>query len=176
MRRALRSGSVLGDVLHVGADEDQTAGAALAVADRNPGTDQGLRSFEFGLLLRQFILELPLLFLVQTPDYVELFLIVRGHGYRVSWWALTAANLWSGAGNPNKERAHLLVSRFARNVRANIIWNMAIFHLTVKTGSRLGGQSAMAKSDYIEREGKYERQDDELAHRRIGEHAGVGRG
>ena len=43
--------------------------------------------------------------------------------------------------------------------------NMAIFHLTVKTGSRLGGQSARAKADYIEREGKYERQDDELAHR-----------
>ena len=44
----------LDDVLHVGADEDQTAGAALAVADRNPGTDAGLRNFEFGLLLRQF--------------------------------------------------------------------------------------------------------------------------
>ena len=42
---------------------------------------------------------------------------------------------------------------------------MAIFHLTVKTGSRYGGQSARAKADYIEREGKYERQDDELAHR-----------
>ena len=28
---------------------------------------------------------------------------------------------------------------------------MAIFHLTVKTGSRLGGQSARAKADYIER-------------------------
>ena len=42
---------------------------------------------------------------------------------------------------------------------------MAIYHLTVKTGSRLGGQSACAKADYIEREGKYERQDDELAHR-----------
>ena len=42
---------------------------------------------------------------------------------------------------------------------------MAIYHLTVKTGSRYGGQSALAKSEYIEREGKYERQDDELAHR-----------
>ena len=42
---------------------------------------------------------------------------------------------------------------------------MAIFHLTVKTGSLLGGQSARAKADYIEREGKYKRQDDELAHR-----------
>ena len=31
---------------------------------------------------------------------------------------------------------------------------MAIFHLTVKTGSHLGGQSARAKADYIEREGK----------------------
>ena len=29
----------------------------------------------------------------------------------------------------------------------------------------MGGQSARAKADYIEREGKYERQDDELAHR-----------
>ena len=67
--------------------------------------------------------------------------------------------------NPNKERAHLLVSRFARNVRANLILSMAIYHLTVKTGSRYGGQSALAKSEYIEREGKYERQDDERAHR-----------
>ena len=32
-------------------------------------------------------------------------------------------------------------------------------------GSRYGGQSALAKSEYIEREGKYEHQDDELAHR-----------
>ena len=41
----------------------------------------------------------------------------------------------------------------------------AIYHLTVKTGSRYGGQSALAKSEYIEREGKYELQDDERAHR-----------
>ena len=34
---------------------------------------------------------------------------------------------------------------------------MAIYHLNVKTGTRIGGQSAKAKSDYIEREGKYER-------------------
>ena len=67
--------------------------------------------------------------------------------------------------NPKKGRAHLLVSRFARNVRANLILSMAIYHLTVKTGSRYGGQSALAKSEYIEREGKYAHQDDELAHR-----------
>ena len=42
---------------------------------------------------------------------------------------------------------------------------MAIYHLTVKTGSRYGGQSALAKSEYIEREGKYKHQDDERAHR-----------
>ena len=67
--------------------------------------------------------------------------------------------------NPKEERAHLLVSRFPRNVCANLILRMAIYHLTVKTGSRYGGQSALAKSEYIERKGKYERQDDERAHR-----------
>lgn len=34
---------------------------------------------------------------------------------------------------------------------------MAIYHMTVKTGSRQGGQSASAKCDYIERNGKYAR-------------------
>ena len=34
---------------------------------------------------------------------------------------------------------------------------MAIYHLTVKTGSRSGGQSAAAKSQYISRTGAYER-------------------
>lgn len=32
---------------------------------------------------------------------------------------------------------------------------MAIYHLTLKTGSALKGQSALAKSNYIKREGKY---------------------
>jgi MobA/MobL family/RepB DNA-primase from phage plasmid len=32
---------------------------------------------------------------------------------------------------------------------------MAIYHLTVRTGSRTSGQSAKAKADYIQREGKY---------------------
>ena len=41
---------------------------------------------------------------------------------------------------------------------------MAIYHLTVKTGSRGGGQSARAKSDYIAREGKYAPDADELEH------------
>ena len=45
---------------------------------------------------------------------------------------------------------------------------MAIYHLSVKTGSRGGWQSAKAKSDYIEREGKYEKDRDELAYSESG--------
>ena len=55
MRRALRSGFGLGDVLHVGADEDQTAGAALAFAGGDAGADTALSSFKFGLFFRQFL-------------------------------------------------------------------------------------------------------------------------
>ena len=43
---------------------------------------------------------------------------------------------------------------------------MAIYHLNVKTGSRIGGQSA--KSDYIEREGKYEKDGEELEYKESG--------
>jgi hypothetical protein len=39
---------------------------------------------------------------------------------------------------------------------------MAIYHLHASTGSRNGGQSAGAKSDYIKREGKYTRDADEV--------------
>ena len=45
---------------------------------------------------------------------------------------------------------------------------MAIYHLNVKTGSRGGGQSAVAKADYIEREGKYEKDRDELEYSESG--------
>ena len=45
---------------------------------------------------------------------------------------------------------------------------MAIYHLSVKTGSRISGQSAKAKSEYIEREGKYEKDRDELAYSESG--------
>lgn len=41
---------------------------------------------------------------------------------------------------------------------------MAIYHLTVKTGSRQGGQSAAAKADYISREGRYTRDPSEVLH------------
>jgi hypothetical protein len=40
---------------------------------------------------------------------------------------------------------------------------MAIYHLSASKGSRSRGQSAAAKSDYINREGKYKRDGDELA-------------
>ena len=42
---------------------------------------------------------------------------------------------------------------------------MAVFHLKVSVGSREGGQSACAKADYIEREGRYEQDREELEHR-----------
>lgn len=45
---------------------------------------------------------------------------------------------------------------------------MSIYHLTAKTGSRNGGQSAKAKADYIQREGKYSRDRDEVLHAQSG--------
>ena len=42
---------------------------------------------------------------------------------------------------------------------------MAVFHLKAGFGSRAGGQSARAKSDYIEREGRYEKDGEELEHK-----------
>ena len=52
---------------------------------------------------------------------------------------------------------------------------MAVFHLKVSVGSRAGGQSAVAKADYIEREGRYEQDREELEHREHEQYAGVGR-
>ena len=45
---------------------------------------------------------------------------------------------------------------------------MAVFHLKVGVGSRAGGQLARAKADYIEREGRYEQDREELEHRESG--------
>ena len=45
---------------------------------------------------------------------------------------------------------------------------MAVFHLKASFGSRVGGQSARAKSDYIEREGRYEKDGEELEHKEHG--------
>ena len=45
---------------------------------------------------------------------------------------------------------------------------MAVYHLKMSVGSRAGGQSARAKSDYIEREGRYEREREELEHSESG--------
>lgn len=41
---------------------------------------------------------------------------------------------------------------------------MAIYHVNLSSGSRGGGQSAAAKLDYIEREGKYSKGKQEVAH------------
>ena len=45
---------------------------------------------------------------------------------------------------------------------------VAVFHLKASFGSRAGGQSARAKSDYIEREGRYEKDGEELEHKEHG--------
>ena len=45
---------------------------------------------------------------------------------------------------------------------------MAVFHLKASFGSRAGGQSAAAKADYIEREGRYDGDRSELKHSESG--------
>ena len=45
---------------------------------------------------------------------------------------------------------------------------VAIYHLTVKTGSRHGGQSAGASSDYITRRGRYAHDAGELVYTAAG--------
>ena len=45
---------------------------------------------------------------------------------------------------------------------------MAIYHLSTSVGSRAGGQSAGAKDDYIEREGRYGRDRSEVEHTESG--------
>lgn len=45
---------------------------------------------------------------------------------------------------------------------------MSIYHLHVSTGNRKNGSSAKAKAQYIQREDKYERQEDRCLHRESG--------
>ena len=45
---------------------------------------------------------------------------------------------------------------------------MAVYHLKASFGSRAGGQLARAKSDYIEREGRYEKDSEELEYKEHG--------
>ena len=45
---------------------------------------------------------------------------------------------------------------------------MAVYHLKVSVGSRAGGQSALAKREYIEREGRYAPDREEREHRESG--------
>ena len=51
------------------------------------------------------------------------------------------------------------------DIREEIV---AVFHLKMSVGSRASGQSARAKADYIEREGRYEQDREELEHRESG--------
>ena len=45
---------------------------------------------------------------------------------------------------------------------------MALYHLTVNVGNRKGGKSALAKMQYIEREGKYAKDSEELEYKESG--------
>ena len=45
---------------------------------------------------------------------------------------------------------------------------MAFYHIKASFGSRAGWQSARAKSDYIEREGRYEKDSEELEYKEHG--------
>ena len=45
---------------------------------------------------------------------------------------------------------------------------MAVYHIKASFGSRAGGQSARAKRDYIEREGRYEKDSEELEYKEHG--------
>ena len=45
---------------------------------------------------------------------------------------------------------------------------MSLYHLSTSVGSRAGGQSASAKDDYIEREGRYEGDASEVEHSESG--------
>ena len=68
-----------------------------------------------------------------------------------------------------EERAHLPVSLCETDVLPCRHNQWRFYHLTAKTGSRSGGQSAAAHADYIEREGKYARgEDDDVVHRESG--------
>ena len=75
-----------------------------------------------------------------------------------------------GRKSRTKERAHY--SHLFHKRRAQIgnkrRGSMAVFHIKASFGSRAGGQSARAKSDYIEREGRYEQDSEELEYKEHG--------
>jgi hypothetical protein len=67
-------------------------------------------------------------------------------------------------------RAHLQVSfgNFVRSARLREKNRMAIYHLTAKTVSRNGASSAKARSEYIDRDGRYQKDAEEVQHRESG--------
>ena len=88
--------------------------------------------------------------------------------YMVRSWQKRARKLFGIKSRTKRERTFAYLFKIRRALSRNIGDDMAIYHLSVKTGSRGGGQSAKAKSDYIEREGKYEKDRDELAYSESG--------
>ena len=88
--------------------------------------------------------------------------------YMVRSWQKRARRLFGIKSRTKRERTSAYIFDIRRAPSSISGDDMAIYHLSVKTGSRGGGQSAKAKSEYIEREGKYEKDRDELAYSESG--------
>ena len=77
--------------------------------------------------------------------------------------------LCAGSGDPEQRAGALyafhFVKRTVRKIRDRGVLGVAVFHLKVSVGSRASGKSALAKSEYIEREGCYAPDREELEHR-----------
>ena len=71
---------------------------------------------------------------------------------------------------PSKGRAHYshLLYKWRAQIGKKRGGALAVYHLKASFGSRAGGQSASAKSDYIEREGRYEKDQEELEYKEHG--------
>ena len=85
-------------------------------------------------------------------------------------WSNILREVGSGFGTRVIGRAHysrLFYKRCAQigNKRRGAL---AVYHLKASFGSRAGGQLARAKSDYIEREGRYEKDSEELEYKEHG--------
>ena len=76
----------------------------------------------------------------------------------------------SGFGTRVIGRAHYsrLFHKWCAQIENKRRGALAVYHLKASFGSRAGGQSARAKSDYIEREGRYEKDSEELEYKEHG--------
>ena len=86
------------------------------------------------------------------------------------WMEQIVSSAGPGTEIPNKERAHYshLFHKWRAQIGNKRRGTVAVYHLKASFGSRAGGQSARAKCDYIEREGRYEKDREELEYKEHG--------